>query len=202
MAAEGSNNGNPFGDDINSTPLDKLSLPPTTRMTSEFTSRKGAMPIEPIAYKPNIEVDAPPPPVQQEPQAELRRRRPRAPAAPAAAPAAAGPPIAQPMAPYYYPAHAVPMPLRPEPLPAAAPPPDTAPKRGWLTSLERHGRAATVAFLVFAILWYAAPKLAAAAAWMRTDAEGPALSMPAAVLTSLVAGAVFATLDRLILTVG
>jgi hypothetical protein len=95
------------------------------------------------------------------------------------------------------------MPLRPDPIPTApAPLPDDAPKRkSWLTSLERHGRAATVAFLVFAILWYAAPKLATASAWMRLETEGPALSVPAAILTSLVAAAAFATLDRVILTV-
>jgi hypothetical protein len=58
-----------------------------------------------------------------------------------------------------------------------------------------------VAFIIFVVLWYAAPRLAALGGWMQRAEAVPAMSMPGTVVTSLLAGTTFAALDRFILTV-
>ena len=191
---------NLFGDDINATPLDKLVQPPM-RMTGEISSRKNEPPVEPLAYNPNIPDDPPPPTMQQQQpqqQQQLRQRRPpkrsEAPHRPPPPSAAYEYPAITPTA-NYYPAPVQPPPQQQQQHQLPEPPK----KSKWIATIERHGRAATVAFLVFALLWYAMPHLLKIG--MLRNAFGTGLSMPGTIGVSIGMAVIFAMLDNYVLAI-
>ena len=190
-----------FGDDINATPLDKLVHAPT-RFPSEMTSRKSAPPLEPLAYNPTVPVDDPPP--QHQPQhhhqQELRQRKRPPPPPPqqqqhkyqATMPPPPAPQPYMPQAPYapqYYPVAA----------PQASQPAAAQPKSGWLAKLERHGRAMAVAFLVFAVVWYALPHVTRVA-WL-LHPSGTGVSMSGALGLAVITAVLFGMVDSYVLTI-
>ena len=191
-----------MGDDVNSTPIGNLTMAPTQRMTGELSSRKNAKPLEPIVYNPDVSEYAAASPqgggrgrprryeddgddeYSDDQDYDRPRRRHQQ----------------QQQQFAQYPAFQTAF----QPPAVVADQPSLPPKKSsWLKRLERHGRAFTVAFLIFGVLWYAVPKLATIS-WLHGPAGTPplpALSTVTIVGLSLAIAGVYAAIDTVVLTV-